>query len=429
LTDSSINMAAALTTADREHLRRALELAELGRGKVSPNPLVGAVVVRDGEVIGEGYHAELGSLHAERAALADCKERGEDPVGATMYVTLEPCAHEGRQPPCTEAILEAGIGRVVIASDDPSEKAAGRGPGILRDGGVAVELAAGEEATAARLLNQPFRKHARTSLPLVTLKLAMSLDGQTTTPAGDSPWISSPQSRELVHQWRAESDAIAVGINTVLADDPLLTARPTRSAVPFPDTAGKGHSGAGVHVSAVPYPGTARQRNSGARVRQPIRVVFDRQARLPLDSQLLKTLDQSPVLLIVSQAADAARLAALRDAGAETVVADSIDAAVAELGRRQVTSLFLEGGRTLSSAFLAADAIDEIRTFIAPILLGQDVSHAGGVVGGDPHSGGRGAPEHMGEPAATGPARQSALSHEVEQVGDDLLITARFKEW
>ncbi|HEX8689422.1 MAG TPA: bifunctional diaminohydroxyphosphoribosylaminopyrimidine deaminase/5-amino-6-(5-phosphoribosylamino)uracil reductase RibD, partial [Solirubrobacterales bacterium] len=175
-------MEAQLTDTDRAHLRRALELAEGGRGRVSPNPLVGAVLVRDGETIGEGFHAELGGLHAERAALEDCRRRGESPEGATMYVSLEPCAHQGRQPPCTEAIVEAGIGRVVIGSDDPSEKASGRGPGILRDGGVEVELAAGEEATAARLLNQPFRKHARTGLPLVILKLAMSLDGKTTVP-------------------------------------------------------------------------------------------------------------------------------------------------------------------------------------------------------------------------------------------------------
>src|ERR1700750_546968 len=164
-------MNSLLTSMDRTHLQRTLELAEGGRGRVSPNPLVGAVIVRDGQVIGEGFHAELGDLHAERAALADCLERGEDPAGATMYVTWEPCAHEGRQPPCAEAILEAGIGRVVIASDDPSEKAAGRGPGILRDGGVEVAFASGAEATAARLLNQAFRKHSRTGHPLVTLKL------------------------------------------------------------------------------------------------------------------------------------------------------------------------------------------------------------------------------------------------------------------
>jgi diaminohydroxyphosphoribosylaminopyrimidine deaminase/5-amino-6-(5-phosphoribosylamino)uracil reductase len=396
-----------LTGTDRAHLKRALELAEHGRGKVSPNPLVGAVIVRDGEAIGEGFHAELGELHAERAALEDCRERGEDPRGATMYVTLEPCAHQGRQPPCTEAILEAGIGRVVIASDDPSEKASGRGPGMLRDGEVKVDFAAGEEATAARLLNQPFRKHARTGLPLVTLKLAMSLDGQTATAPGDSAWISGEKSQELVHRWRAESDAIAVGIGTVLADDPLLTAR-------TPDA-----------------------------TRQPTRIVFDRQARLPLDSQLLQTLDLSPVLLVTSSEADPGRRSALRDVGVEIVVADCIDAALAELGRRQITSLFLEGGRTLASAFLATGAIDEARTFVAPVLLGGGASPAGGVgVGGvedGPWPARSAPPPPTTGPAAegtipspsptTGPARRVALSRAIETVGDDALITARFKEW
>jgi diaminohydroxyphosphoribosylaminopyrimidine deaminase / 5-amino-6-(5-phosphoribosylamino)uracil reductase len=343
-----------LTRADRSHLSRALELAELGRGTVSPNPLVGAVVVRSGDVIGEGFHAELGGLHAERAALEDCRRRGEDPAGATMYVTLEPCAHQGRQPPCVEAVLEAGIARVVVASDDPSEKAAGRGPGILRDGGVEVEFASGEEATAARLLNQPFRKQTRTGLPLVTLKLAMSLDGHTAPPAGESAWISSEASRELVHRWRAESDAIAVGIGTVLADDPLLTAR-------LPDA------------------------------RQPMRVVFDRQARLPLDSQLLRTRDQAPVLVVVSAEADAA---ALREAGAEVLVAEGIPAALAELGRRGITSLFLEGGPTLAAGFADAGELDEARVFVAPVLF-------------------------------AGSARIEAIDPGAE----DTLIQTRFKEW
>src|SRR6187397_1396200 len=264
-------MNSQLTAMDQAHLQRALQLAEGGRGRVSPNPLVGAVIVRDGEVVGEGFHAQLGGLHAERAALAECRERGEDPAGATMYVTLEPCAHQGRQPPCVEAILEAEIGRVVVASEDPSEKAAGRGPGILRDGGVEVAFASGAEATAARRLNQPFRKHSRTGLPLVVLKMAMSLDGQTSTAPGDSPWISGPESQELVHQWRAESDAIAIGIGTALADDPLLTAR-----------------------------------IEGAR--QPVRVIFDSQARLPLESQRLQTLDQAPVLVVTSPDAPADRV-------------------------------------------------------------------------------------------------------------------------
>jgi len=388
-------MSPQLNQTDQAHLRRVLELAEGGRGRVSPNPLVGAVVVRDGEILGEGFHAELGGLHAERAALADCTARGGDPAGATMYVSLEPCAHHGRQPPCVEALLEAGIARVVIASEDPSEKAAGRGPGILRDGGVDVAFAAGEEATAARLLNQSFRKHARTGLPLVTLKLAMSLDGSTATPAGDSPWITGPESRALVHRWRAESDAIAVGIGTVLADDPLLTARDIDGA------------------------------------RQPLRVVFDRAARLPLDSQLLNTLDVSPVLVVVAPHADASPL---RDGGAEVIVADDISAALADLGRRGITSLFLEGGRTLASTFLAAEAIDEARTFVAPILLGAADPHpsgkadpraGGGGVGGVEDSLARSAPPS----APSGPARLSALSRTVETVGDDTLITSRFKEW
>ena len=308
-----------------------------------------------------------------------------------------------------EAILEAGISRVVIASDDPSEKAAGRGPGILRDGGVEVEFAAGEEATAARLLNQPFRKHARTGLPLVTLKLAMSLDGRTSTPPGDSPWISGEESRELVHRWRAESDAIAVGIGTVLADDPLLTARPQT-----------------FRCALSPISGIKR---TGSEVRQPVRVVFDRQARLPLDSQLLRTLDQSPVVVVVIPRSRSPR--ALRDAGAEIVVADGIEAALADLGRRDITSLFLEGGPTLAAAFQAADEFDEARTFIAPILLGgegQGVSRVGGADAGGPRTDAQRPPAGP-HAAATGPARLQPLSHTVEPVGDDVLITARFKEW
>jgi len=385
-------MKAPLTSTDQAHLRRALELAEGGRGRVSPNPLVGAVIVRDGETIGEGFHAELGDLHAERAALADCRERGEDPAGATMYVTLEPCAHQGRQPPCVEAILEVGIARVVIASEDPSEKAAGRGPGILRDGGVEVAFATAAEATAARRLNQPFRKHARTGLPLVVMKMAMSLDGQATTAPGDSPWISGEQSRDLVHKWRSESDAIAVGIGTALADDPLLTAR-------IEDA------------------------------HQPLRVIFDSKARLPLDSQLLKTLDQAPVLVVAAPDAPSDRISALEAAGAEVLRSNGIEAALRELGARNITSLFLEGGKTLASAFAASAQIDESRTFVAPMLLSTADPRAGGAVGGT-------APEEAlatgrggGSPAATGPARLSALESSTETIGDDVLITARFKEW
>jgi diaminohydroxyphosphoribosylaminopyrimidine deaminase/5-amino-6-(5-phosphoribosylamino)uracil reductase len=270
----------------------------------------------------------------------------------------------------------------------------------LRDGGVEVVFAAGAEAASARLLNQAFRKHARTGLPLVTLKLAMSLDGRTSTMPGDSPWISGEQSRALVHRWRAESDAIAAGIGTVLADDPLLTARPAGIENP----------------------------------RQPLRVVFDSQARLPLDSQLLKTLDQSPVLVVTAPDAEPARRTALRAAGAEIVVVDGdnpsdrIFSALAALGERGITSLFLEGGRTLASAFASADELDESRTFIAPVLLSP--------VSGDPRAGGAGGGGVEDEPArsappppVTGPARRTALESTAKKVGEDTLITARYKEW
>ena len=343
---------------------------------MSPNPLVGAVVVRGEEIIGEGFHAELGGLHAERAALADAARRGEDVAGATMYVTLEPCAHHGRQPPCVEAILEGAVTRVVIAAGDPSAKASGRGPDQLRAAGVKVELLDPDDelATAARLLNQPFRKHGINGLPWVLLKTAMSLDGRTATPAGASPWISGERSRELVHVWRGECDAIAVGIGTVLADDPLLTAR------------------------------------MGGEARQPVRVVFDSAARLPLDCRLLATTDEAPVTVVHGPDADPRRLEALLAAGAETIAAagatpaERAAAALVELGRRGLTSLLLEGGATLAAAFAAAAQVDEARVFVAPLLLGgaaPDLPIAG---------------------------LQGSLV-ETHPVGEDTLIRTRFKEW
>lgn len=373
-----------LTGSDRSHLDRALELAEGGRGRVSPNPLVGAVIVRDGTVIGEGFHAELGGLHAEIAALEDCRGAGHDPSGSTLYVNLEPCAHQGRQPPCAEAVLEAGVARVVVGCDDPSEKASGRGPGMLRDGGVEVAFAEGAEAAAARLLNQPFRKHARTGRPHVALKSALTLDGRTATESGDSRWISGPDSRALVHLWRAEADAVAVGIGTVLADDPLLTARDAEQAA----------------------------------ARQPRRVVFDSAARLPLDAKLVRSLDQAPVIVVAASDAPSERLAELRDLGVETIVADGSPAervrvAAAELGRREVTSLLLEGGARLAGSFLDAGEVDELRLFVAPVVLGG--------AGSRPLAAGKG--------AGSIDAAERALAMDTERSGDDLLIRARLREW
>ena len=269
--------------SDRRHLARAIEIAEGGRGQVSPNPLVGAVIARDGVPISEGYHRRVGAPHAEVEAI---RAAGDEELGdATLYVSLEPCCHHGRTPPCTDAIREAGIRRVVVASDDPSEHAHGRGLGILRDDGVEVVLGAPDLAARARLLNQPFRKHARTGLPWILFKSAMTLDGKVATRSGDSQWISGEESRALGHQWRAQSDAVAVGIGTALADDPQLTAR---------------------------IPGVTRQ---------PRRVVFDSLARLPLSSQLVRGARETPLTVVVSRAAPRTATDALETHGADVIVA------------------------------------------------------------------------------------------------------------
>jgi len=368
------------TETDARHLRRAVELAQQARGHTSPNPLVGAVIVKGGRTIGEGFHAAAGELHAEAAALATC---GEDPAGATMYVSLEPCCHEGRTPPCTDAIVAAGIARVMVASDDPSSKAAGRGLGILRDEGVVVETGDGEIARAARLINQPFRKHARTGRPLVIFKSAMTLDGKVATRTGDSQWISGESSRARAHRWRSECDAVAVGIHTAVTDDPLLTAR-----------------------------------LEGVR-RQPSRVVFDSEASLPLDSRLVRSAPEVPVILICSRAAKRTATDALRAAGIEVVVtpgeneAARLAKALDELGEREVQSLLLEGGPHLAGVFLEAGEIDEARMFVAPLIVGGREAKA--------------AIEAEGVERIEDAVR--AITTEVERIDDDILILARLREW
>src|SRR3954463_16593010 len=296
------------TERDERHLSRAIELASEARGQTSPNPLVGAVIVKNGRTIGEGHHTHAGAPHAEREALSACSE---DPAGATMYVSLEPCAHHGRTPPCTEAIVQAKIARVVVASDDPTAKASGRGLGILRDEGIQVDVCNGPCSKDARLLNQPFRKHAKTGRPLIVWKAAMTLDGKVATARGDSKWISSEASRARAHRWRAECDAVACGIGTALADDPLLTAR------------------------------------VGGVARQPTRVVFDSEARLPLSSHLVQSAHDVPVIVVCSRAASRTATEALSAAGVEVVRArgDSESArvtdALSELGARDIQSILL----------------------------------------------------------------------------------------
>ena len=370
-----------LQRTDHEHLSRAVELAEGGRGRTTPNPLVGAVVVRDGAVLGEGFHAEYGGTHAERAALAACGTA--DTRGATMYVSLEPCCHHGKTPPCTDAILAAGIARVVVGSDDPTPKAAGRGLGILRDEGVDVVVADGELAARARLLNQAFRKHARTGRPWVLFKSAMTLDGKVATRTGDSKWISGESSRRLAHVWRAECDAVAVGIGTALADDPLLTAR----------------------IDGVS--------------RQPRRVVFDSEARLPLDSQLVRGADVVPLTVVISRAAPRTAADALEVAGADIIVATGenepgrVRSALAQLGANGITSILLEGGPRLAGAFLDADELDELRFFLAPVILGGSAAR-------DPLE---------GEGVERIAEATRALNISCERVAEDILVTARLREW
>ena len=378
------------TETDHQHLSRAIDLATRGRGRVHPNPVVGAVVVKDGVVLGEGWHVEYGGAHAEVNAIAACE--GADLSGATIYVSLEPCCHQGKTGPCTEAIVEAGITRVVVASDDPTEKASGRGLGILRDEGVTVDVAGGELAARARLANQAFRKHARTGRPWVLFKSAMTLDGKVATRTGDSKWISSESSRALAHRWRASVDAVVVGIGTALADDPQLTAR-----IEEPDPA---------DPAAPP-------------LRQPRRVVFDATGRLPLDSQLVQQAPEIPLTVVVSRAAPRSAADALQNAGADVIVATGeheparVRSALDQLGEAGIHAILLEGGPHLAGAFLDAGEIDEVRLFLAPLLLGGSKAR-------DPLE---------GEGVEKISEALRALTLDCERVADDVLISARLREW
>jgi diaminohydroxyphosphoribosylaminopyrimidine deaminase/5-amino-6-(5-phosphoribosylamino)uracil reductase len=376
---------ATCTDTDLAHLARAIELAQRGAGAVKPNPIVGAVVARAQETLGEGWHKEFGGAHAEVNAIEACGLA--DLSDATLYVSLEPCCHEGKTPPCTEAIIQSGIRRVVVASDDPTEKASGRGLGILRDEGVEVIVADGELAASARMLNQAFRKHARVGRPWVLFKSAMTLDGKVATRSGDSKWISSEDSRELAHRWRASVDAVVVGIGTALADDPQLTARPDGLAA-----------------------------EAGA---QPRRVVFDSLARLPTGSQLVMAAGEIPLTVVVSRAAARSATDALEAAGVQVLVATGeneparVRSALDQLGALGVASILLEGGPHLAGAFLDAGEIDEIRLFLAPLLLGGSAAR-------DPLE---------GEGVERISEALRAISFHCRSIGEDLLISARVREW
>lgn len=330
---------------DEDFMLRAVELAEGGRGRTSPNPLVGAVVVSGGEIVGEGFHRAVGKAHAEVNALDDAGALARD---STMYVTLEPCTHHGRTPPCVDRIIESGVDRVVIAMRDPNRQVSGSGKEFLEDRGVAVEVGLCEDIV--RRQNEAYIKRTLTGLPFVTLKMAMSLDGKIATKNGDSGWISSEESRRDVHLMRAESDAVMVGVGTVLSDDPRLTVR-----------------------------------INGEVERVPLRVVVDSLARTPVSCNVARV-SQAPTMVAVSRCAPGDRISLLQGMGVEVFVTDGddrvrIDTLLAGLSDRGCTSVLVEGGPRLAEGLLSEDLIDKIVLYVAPIVIGG--SSAPGPFGGE----------------------------------------------
>jgi diaminohydroxyphosphoribosylaminopyrimidine deaminase/5-amino-6-(5-phosphoribosylamino)uracil reductase len=319
---------------DELWMRRAIELAEQGRGHVEPNPLVGAVVVRDGQQVGEGWHEKFGAAHAEVNALA---QAGAAAKGATLYVTLEPCCHHGKTPPCTDALIRAGIARVVVAMADPFPQVAGQGAAQLRAAGIKVDI--GVCANQARRQNAPYLKLVQTGRPYVHAKWAMTLDGKIATKTGDSKWISNESSRRIVHELRGRMDGILVGVGTVFADDPLLTARP-------------------------PGPRVAT------------RVVVDTKGRIAPTSQLVQTARHVPTIIATTQ--DVASLSPLTDAGCEVLTLPpdyegkpNLESVLDELGRRRWTNLLVEGGAAVFGKLFDRRLVDEVHLFIAPKLTGS----------------------------------------------------------
>ena len=358
---------------DRRHMGRALELARRGEGYVEPNPMVGCVLVRNGEVVGEGWHPKFASPHAEVEAIAAA---GSAAKGATAYVTLEPCSHTGKTPPCTQALINAGVERVVIACCDPNPHVSGNGAAQLGAAGIKCHPSVLAEEAAD--LIAPFTKLVTTGRPWVIAKWAMTLDGKFATHTGDSRWISGEESRAKVHELRGRVDAIVVGAGTVKQDDPLLTARP-------------------------------------AGPRTPTRIILDSHASLPLTSQLVATARETPVLLATSSAASPERLNALKGHGVEIWQSNEPDLErrwfelLDELGRRQMTNILVEGGANVFGVLFDAGEIDEIHAFIAPKIIG----------GAAPSPlAGRGVPEMN---LATRLKRYT-----IEQLGGDAYIHGRF---
>ncbi len=367
-----------LSATDEAFLERTLVLAERGRRTAAPNPVVGCVLVRDGAVVGEGFHLRPGTGHAEAVALADA---GGGARGATAYVSLEPCSFLGRTPACSSALIAAGVTRVVAAAGDPYYKVNGAGFARLREAGVEVVVADPDSliGLAARRQTAGFRTAVTLGRPHVTYKAAVTLDGRTAARTGDARWISSPESRALVHGWRADAGAVLVGIGTAIADDATLTAR------------------------ACDPPAE----------RQPVRVVIDRQARLPLASKLARTAGEGPVVVFVAPDAPADRRAALEAAGVETVAAGDLGEALRLLAGRDVQSVLCEGGATLAGGLLHDGLIDRIALFVAPRVLGDPA-----------------APGLFGEALVPASIAEglTLVSLEPERVGADILLDAWLRD-
>lgn len=345
-------------------MRRALQLAKRGQGYVEPNPMVGALLVRDGNILAEGYHHAVGQDHAEVDCLRNAASAGIDPAGATMVVTLEPCCHHGKTPPCAEALIAAKVARVIVAMTDPNPQVAGQGFALLRDAGIAVDVGICE--AEAQLLNAPFIKRITTGRPWVIAKWAQTLDGRIATASGDSKWISNARSRRFVHRLRARVDTIMVGVGTAVADNPALTAREVR---------------------------VRRVAN---------RVVIDPTLRIPRDAALLT--DNGPAVTIAvnpelaNQSIDGASLTAL-----------PLAAVLDHLGAEGATNVLVEGGANLVSTMVDAGLVDQVLAFIAPKLLGDDGARAAVTGWQTPHIHG---------------ARPLTLHH-VQRLDDDVLLDYR----
>ena len=374
------------TDADRRHMRSALELAAGGTGWVSPNPLVGCVIVNNGEVVGRGYHQRFGGPHAEVNAL---REAGDRARGAVLYVTLEPCCHTGKTPPCVDAILQARLSRVVAAMRDPNPRVDGGGLARLENAGI--EVAVGVCETEARRLNEAFVKHITTRRPFVTSKSAITLDGKIATRSGASRWITGEAARAAGHQLRHANDAILVGIGTVLQDDPQLT---TRLFLPPPP--GRG-------------PGGGPQRGANL-----LRIVVDSTLRLSPGAQVADVAAERRTLIVTTEQAEAAKMKTLEARGVEVIRLPAcgagrvnLDALCAVLGQRGIASVLVEGGAVLTAALLRQRLIDKMVFFVAPKIIGGDGVSAFGPCGID--------------------TMEQALSlRELtsRQVGDDLMLEA-----